>query len=116
MTNIIIIIFIIGYLCITIENITKVNKSAVALFMGVACWALYMMGNPGTSVEDVFLPHVGETCETILFLMGAMAIVEIVDSNGGFNFVTRYLHTTSARILLWKLSALPSSCQHCSTT
>ncbi|MBQ2299621.1 MAG: sodium:proton antiporter NhaD [Bacteroidaceae bacterium] len=103
MTNIIIIIFIIGYLCITIENITKVNKSAVALFMGVVCWALYMMGNPGTSVEDVFLPHVGETCETILFLMGAMAIVEIVDSNGGFNFVTRYLHTTSARILLWEI-------------
>ena len=103
MTNIIIIIFIIGYLCITIENITKVNKSAVALFMGVACWALYMMGNPGTSVEDVFLPHVGETCETILFLMGAMAIVEIVDSNGGFNFVTRYLRTTSARILLWEI-------------
>jgi Na+/H+ antiporter NhaD/arsenite permease-like protein len=103
MTNIIIIIFIIGYLCITIENITKVNKSAVALFMGVACWALYMMGNPGTSVEDVFLPHVGETCETILFLMGAMAIVEIVDSNGGFNFVTRYLHSTSARILLWEI-------------
>ena len=103
MTNIIITIFIIGYLCITIENITKVNKSAVALFMGVACWALYMMGNPGTSIEDVFLPHVGETCETILFLMGAMAIVEIVDSNGGFNFVTRYLRTTDARILLWEI-------------
>lgn len=103
MTNIIILIFVVGYLCITIENFTKVNKSAIALFMGIICWAIYMMGHPEQSAEDVFLPHVGEACETILFLMGAMAIVEIVDSNGGFNFVTRYLRTTNARILLWEI-------------
>ena len=46
MTNIIILIFVVGYLCITIENFTKVNKSAIALFMGIICWAIYMMGHP----------------------------------------------------------------------
>ena len=102
MTYLIIIIFLFGYLCIVMESLTKVNKSAVALFMGVTCWAIYMMGHPDLSAEEVFLPCVGETCETILFLMGAMTIVEIVDSNGGFSFVSRYLHTTNARVLLWE--------------
>ncbi|NLV53659.1 MAG: sodium:proton antiporter [Bacteroidales bacterium] len=103
MTTIIIIIFVLGYLCIVMESFTKVSKSAIALFMGVACWAVYMMAHPGLSAEEVFLPHVGETCETILFLMGAMTIVEVVDSNGGFGFVTKYLRTTKARVLLWEI-------------
>lgn len=102
MTYLIIIIFLFGYFCIVMESFTNVNKSAVALFMGVTCWAIYMMGHPDLSAEEVFLPCVGETCETILFLMGAMTIVEIVDSNGGFSFVSRYLRTTNARVLLWE--------------
>ena len=103
MTLLIILIFLIGYLCIVMESVTKVNKSAVALFMGVTCWAIYMMGHPDLSADDVFMPCVGETCETILFLMGAMTIVEVVDSNGGFSFVSRYLRTTHARVLLWEI-------------
>lgn len=102
MTYLVIIIFLFGYFCIVMESFTNVNKSAVALFMGVTCWAIYMMGHPDLSAEEVFLPCVGETCETILFLMGAMTIVEIVDSNGGFSFVSRYLRTTNARVLLWE--------------
>ncbi|MBP3213653.1 MAG: sodium:proton antiporter NhaD [Bacteroidaceae bacterium] len=103
MTTLIITIFVVGYLCIVTESVTKVSKSAVALFMGVACWAVYMLGHPTLSAEDVFLPHVAETCETILFLMGAMTIVEVVDSNGGFGFVSHYLRTTKARVLLWEI-------------
>ena len=103
MTHLIITIFIIGYLCIALESVTKVSKAAVALFMGVACWAVYRVSHPTLTADDVFLPCVGETCETILFLMGAMTIVEVVDSNGGFGFVARYLRTTNARILLWEI-------------
>ena len=103
MNNLVIIIFLVGHLFIVMESITKVNKSAVALFMGVACWVVYMLGHPGLSAEEVFIPCVGETCETILFLMGAMTIIEMVDSNGGFNFVSRYLRTTKARVLLWEV-------------
>lgn len=103
MTTLIIMIFVVGYLCIVMESVTKVSKSAIALFVGVACWAVYMIGHSELSSEEVFLPHVAETCETILFLMGAMTIVEVVDSNGGFGFVSRYLHTTHARVLLWEI-------------
>lgn len=103
MMNSIIATFVIGYAFIVLENVTKVNKAAIALFMSVACWTLYVMANPGQSAEEIFLPYVGETCETILFLMGAMAIVEVVDTNGGFNFVSRYLHTKNLRALLWEI-------------
>ena len=103
MNTLVITIFIVGYLFIVMESVTKVNKSAIALFMGVACWVFYMLGHPGLSAEEVFLPCVGETCETILFLMGAMTIIEMVDSNGGFGFVSRYIRTTRARVLLWEV-------------
>ena len=106
MNNLVVIIFLVGYLFIVMESVTKVNKSAIALFMGVTCWVIYMMGHPGLSAEDVFLPCVGETCETILFLMGAMTIIEMVDSNGGFGFVSRYIRTTNARVLLWEIVSI----------
>lgn len=125
MTSIIISVFIAGYLCIALEGVTKVNKAGVALFMSVVCWGIYMLcadtyasqfypqelasylaeggkSAMGFITENVFSKHVAETCETILFLMGAMTIVEIVDSNGGFNFVTRRLKTDSHKKLLWK--------------
>ncbi len=104
--NSIIATFVVGYVFIVLENLIKVNKAAIALFMAVACWTLYVMANPGISAEEVFLPYVGETCETILFLMGAMAIVEVVDTNGGFNFVSRYLHTKNLKVLLWEIVAV----------
>ena len=103
MATFIITIFVAGYLCIVLESITRVSKSAIALFMGIACWNVYMVGNPTLSAEQVFLPHVAETCETILFLMGAMTIVEVVDSNGGFIFVSRYMRTKKSRVLLWEI-------------
>ena len=36
----IIIVFVIGYMCIALETLTKVNKAAIALLMLVACWTL----------------------------------------------------------------------------
>ncbi len=57
MTTLIIMIFVVGYLCIVMESVTKVSKSAIALFVGVACWAVYMIGHSELSSEEVFLPH-----------------------------------------------------------
>lgn len=51
--------------------------------------------------DNVLIPHLGSTSETIFFLLGAMTVVEIVDSNGGFNFVKSWLTTRSKRKLLW---------------
>ena len=101
MATFIITTFIAGYLCIALENVTKVNKAAVALCISVVCWSAFMLGTNETA-EGVFSSHVAEACETMLFLMGAMTIVEVVDTNGGFHFVTHYLRTDSPRALLWK--------------
>ena len=35
--------FVIGYFCIAIESVTKVNKAAIALLMFVVCWTLFMI-------------------------------------------------------------------------
>ena len=121
MVTIIVALFVIGYACIALESVLKINKAATALLMCVACWVLYMLdagtfidGFRGITVpagewsswvgENILIPHMGDTCEILFFLMGAMAIVETVDSNGGFNFVREALRTTSKRKLLWSIT------------
>lgn len=121
MVTVIVALFVIGYACIALESVLKINKAATALLMCVACWVLYMIdagtfiqGFHGITVaagevsnwvgENVLIPHMGDTCEILFFLMGAMAIVETVDANGGFNFVREMLRTTNKRKLLWSIT------------
>lgn len=107
MTTLIIIVFLVGYMLIALENLTKVNKTCVALLMYVTTWSIYMIATDyAQSSLTSFSHHLAETCETILFLMGAMTIVEVVDSNGGFNFVTRWLNSRNPGALLWKTVGL----------
>ncbi|MCE2615742.1 sodium:proton antiporter NhaD [Phocaeicola oris] len=115
LTIAIVIAFILGYACIALEGVTKVNKAAVALLMFVVCWTIYMI-NPGqyitgvepdqinNAVNDIIERHLGSTSTTLFFLMGAMTIVEIVDQNGGFNFVRETMKTKSKRTLLWRIA------------
>lgn len=117
LTLTIVVVFIIGYLCIALETLTKVNKAAVALLMLVACWTLYMF-DPGNfaaglspdgiaaAASSVIEGHLGSTATTLFFLMGAMTIVEVVDRNGGFNFVRDMMKTKSKRALLWRITFL----------
>jgi Na+/H+ antiporter NhaD/arsenite permease-like protein len=98
------VVFVIGYACIALESLTKVNKAAVALLMCVACWTLYVIGGDVGNLARTLQEHLGENAETLFFLMGAMTIVEIVDSNGGFNFVRDTLKTRSKRKLLWRVA------------
>lgn len=111
----IIVAFVAGYLCITLESLTKINKAAIALLMCVVCWTLLMV-SPGAYYPDVASDgvlhhiskviehHLGDAAGTLFFLMGAMTIVEIVDSNGGFNFVRDIMKTRSKRKLLWRVA------------
>lgn len=113
----IIIAFIIGYFFIAIEHVTKVNKAAVALLMFVVCWTLFML-NPGSflpeadgnnmalAVSEVMEKHLGSTATTLFFLMGAMTIVELIDQNGGFNFVANTIKTRSKKSMLWRIALL----------
>lgn len=115
LTLLIVIVFILGYVAIALESITKVNKAAIALLMFVVCWTLFMF-NPSAYLPDavgdsigqvvgkVIEEHLGSTATTLFFLMGAMTIVELVDQNGGFNFVRDTLQTKSKRKLLWRIA------------
>ncbi len=115
LTVIIVTLFIVGYLCIALESFTKINKAAIALLMCVGCWTLFML-SPGTyypevapdsvlhHIAEVIEHHLGDAGGTLFFLMGAMTIVEIVDSNGGFNFVRDTIKTRSKRKLLWRVA------------
>lgn len=117
LTLTIVIVFVIGYLCIALESLTKVNKAAIALLMLVACWTLFMLdpasylgsiadGKMALAVSEVMEKHLGSTSTTLFFLMGAMTIVEVVDQNGGFNFVKNMMQTKSKKALLWRITAL----------
>ncbi len=115
LTLAIVIVFCIGYFCIAIESLTKINKAAIALLMFVATWTLFMFDpasyvpeaigtNIASAVSSVIEHHLGSTATTLFFLMGAMTIVELVDQNGGFNFVRDTLQTKSKRALLWRIA------------
>ena len=115
LTICIVTVFVFGYLCIALESVTKINKAAIALLMCVCCWTLLMTGPaayyPSIPADDVvhhiaevIEHHLGDAAGTLFFLMGAMTIVEIVDSNGGFNFVRDALKTRSKRKLMWRVA------------
>lgn len=117
LTLAIVIVFIIGYFFIAIESVTKVNKAAIALLMFVACWTLFMIdpsqylpealgAHIGNVVGGTIEHHLGSTATTLFFLMGAMTIVELVDQNGGFNFVRDWVKTRHKKKLLWRVALL----------
>ncbi len=117
LTLAIVIVFIIGYFFIAIESLTKVNKAAIALLMFVACWTLFMIDPTlylpeakttqiGNVVGGTIEHHLGSTATTLFFLMGAMTIVELVDQNGGFNFVRDWVKTRHKKLLLWRVAFL----------
>lgn len=102
----ILLIFIFGYSAIILEHYIKVNKTAVALFMAVACWAVYFV-SAGAPVKESIVHlnlHVSSVSQIILFLLGAMTIVELVDAHRGFKVVTDVIRTSSKRKMLWIVS------------
>lgn len=122
LTIMIVTVFVIGYAFIAMESLTKINKAAIALLMLVGCWTLYMFDpsqflqlmHPDFAAVDhqqmiekitsIIQEHLGDTSTTLFFLMGAMTIVEIVDQNGGFNWVRGVMKTNSKRTLLWRIA------------
>ncbi len=132
MSLIIVAILCISYLLLATESLTKVNKSAVAMFAGTIGWVLYIcygtdfvMGQyareyaeflngalPSSALvkqfiaENVFLKHVGQACGIVLFLLATMTIVEILNNNGCFDFVSQLLRTRSANRILWIIAGV----------
>ncbi len=86
---------------IALEHPLKLNKAASALITGVLCWTVYILQSASAHVvSEQLVDHLGEISSILFFLMGAMTIVELIDSHGGFNIITRKITTTSKPKLL----------------
>ncbi|MCT8338765.1 sodium:proton antiporter NhaD [Luteirhabdus pelagi] len=129
MESIIILIFVIGYLSITLEHPLRLDKTVPALIMAALIWATLAIGfhagwfdvidthehaynylTGGDTAEEGFkntlLHHLGKTAEILIFLIGAMTIVEIIDLHRGFEILKGAVKTRSKRKLLWIIGIL----------
>ncbi len=122
METIIIIVFLAGYLAITLEHNLKIDKLIPALAMMAILWAIIALTHMDvfevnaelrelepTHLEEILLHHLGKTAEILFFLLGAMTIVEIIDYFDGFATIKGFIRTKSKRKLLWLFSILAFS-------
>lgn len=130
MTTLVILAFILGYLAIVLEHPLKLDKTVPAIIMGAVCWALLAIGfNLGDLLvidthdhifsqvdgysdeaaygfSNALLHHLGKTAEILIFLIGAMTIVEIIDLHRGFDILKSWVKTKKKSKLLWIISIL----------
>ena len=99
-----IVLFAVGYACIALEHKIKINKAASALFMFGAIWTLYALFSGSSTVGAELLEHLGSTSETLFFLIGAMTIVDLIDTHGGFGIITERITSRNKLLLVWLLS------------
>ena len=112
-------IFILGYLAITLEHTLKIDKLIPALAMMAILWAVIALNHMPvfevdtslkqlvpTHIEEILLHHLGKTAEIIIFLLGAMTIVEIIDYFNGFSTIKSFIKTKSKKALLWIFAIL----------
>ncbi len=100
-STLLIIVFVLGYAAIAFEHPLKLNKAASALITGVICWTIYILQSESAeTVGDELLHHLGEIASILFFLLGAMTIVELIDSHNGFDIITDKIKTTSKSKLL----------------
>ena len=127
----IIIVFVVGYLAITLEHSIKIDKLIPALVMMAISWALISLGiddfaqwfDSGSHglvdgfdgmehdgkmhlMEETLLHHLGKTAEILVFLLGAMTIVEIIDYFDGFSTIKGFISFKSKVKVLWFFCAL----------
>ena len=134
METLIVIVFILGYLAITLEHSIKIDKLIPALAMMAIAWAVVALGldgfdtwfNPAEEagkqllsdfgskdheskhhlLTETLLHHFGKTCEILIFLVGAMTIVEIIDHFDGFSTIKSFVRTNKRKALLWIIAVL----------
>ncbi len=119
MESLVIIVFVLGYLAITLEHNLKIDKLIPALGMMAVSWALISLGHldvfevntemlrlEPTHLDEILLHHLGKTSEILIFLIGAMTIVEIIDYFNGFSAIKDFVKTNSKVKLLWIFSIL----------
>ncbi len=98
-------VFILGYVFIALEHQAQIDKAATAVFTGILSWVLLFVGHGALglsleSAEQALMQHLAESASVLFFLLGAMTIVEVIDSYDGFQFILRLLHVKSLWIFL----------------
>lgn len=119
MEIILITLFVLGYLAITLEHTLKIDKLIPALSMMAVLWAIVSIYHLPvfevdilskrlipSHINDLLLHHLGKTAEILVFLLGAMTIVEIIDYFNGFATIKNFIKTKSKKGLLFIFSLL----------
>lgn len=126
METLVIILFVVGYLAITLEHSLKIDKLVPALIMMALSWAVIAIGiddfdswfdsakhallenfellthqDKLHTLEETLLHHLGKTAEILVFLLGAMTIVEIIAYFNGFSTIKKFIRTQKKSKLLW---------------
>ncbi len=97
-------IFVLGYVCIAMEHKIKVEKAAVALLMSGAIWTIFSLFGHDPNISNELVEQLGDTCEILVFLIGAMAIVDLIDLHGGFSVITNHITTRNKCKLMWLMA------------
>ena len=121
---------IISYLLIATGHLTRVNKSAIAVFLGTIGWVVYiswgtdfvMSQHPREYAEylageepssnavkffiynEIFLSYVGRAASIVMCLLATMSIIEILNNNGCFDFIQKWIKTRNPKRLLWTIT------------
>lgn len=102
MITLLIIIFVVAYAAIALEHPIGVNKSASALLGAGLLWTIYALSTDDHAMVGHQLNEsLAATAQIVFFLMGAMTIVEVVDSHNGFEVITSRIRTTKLATLMW---------------
>jgi len=130
MTAIIVTMLLLAYLLIATGHLTGINKAAIAMFLGTVGWVVYVSwgtdfvmaqhpqdylewlgGRTATSetvkqyiYNNVFLNYVGRAAAIVMFLLATMSIVELLNNNGCFDFITEWIRTRNSKRLLWTIT------------
>lgn len=111
MVQLLILTFVIGYIGIAFEHPLRLDKAASAILTGVLCWVILTIGqdsilpnlNEEHFIHHQIIHHLSEIAQILFFLLGAMTIVELIDTHGGFEIITSKIKTTKRVKLLWIL-------------
>jgi Na+/H+ antiporter NhaD/arsenite permease-like protein len=137
---ILIAVFVIGYLSIALEHNLHIDKAAPAIILAALLWSVYILTYPdkpshsdpshhSSAVEtghheadtghdaihhiihhDLLGTLLGEIAGILFFLIGAMAIVELIDAHSGFEVITKRIKTQNPTSLIWIITLISFFC------
>lgn len=106
-SDLIIAIFTVGYLMIIFEHQIGINKATSGLLMAVGCWGLQFADHTIDARNTSSLSHdLANVSQVVLFLLGAITIVETINVHGGFSIIADFIRVRSKRLCLWLVALI----------